>query len=48
LFPERINGKIAAVLAANTDRPPTKIALAYFDDESQMWSEPYWTRGTLS
>jgi predicted GH43/DUF377 family glycosyl hydrolase len=43
LFPERINGKIAAVLAANTDRPPTKIALAYFDDESQIWSEQYWT-----
>jgi beta-1,2-mannobiose phosphorylase / 1,2-beta-oligomannan phosphorylase len=43
LFPERINGKIAAVLTVNTDRPPTKIALAYFDDESQIWSERYWS-----
>jgi beta-1,2-mannobiose phosphorylase / 1,2-beta-oligomannan phosphorylase len=44
LFPERINGKIAVVLAANTDRPPVKIAVAYFDDESQIWSEQYWKK----
>jgi predicted GH43/DUF377 family glycosyl hydrolase len=42
LFPERINGKIAAVLTANTDIPPAKIAIAYFDDESQIWSDKYW------
>jgi predicted GH43/DUF377 family glycosyl hydrolase len=42
LFPERINGKITAVLSANTDRPPTRIALAYFEDETQIWSEKYW------
>jgi beta-1,2-mannobiose phosphorylase / 1,2-beta-oligomannan phosphorylase len=44
LFPEKINGKIAVVLAANTDRPPVKIAVAYFDDESQLWSEQYWKK----
>jgi predicted GH43/DUF377 family glycosyl hydrolase len=44
LFPERINGKIAAVLTANTDNPPAKIAVAYFDDESQIWSEKYWAK----
>jgi beta-1,2-mannobiose phosphorylase / 1,2-beta-oligomannan phosphorylase len=44
LFPERINGKIAAVLAANTDNPPVKISIAYFDDESQIWSENFWNR----
>jgi beta-1,2-mannobiose phosphorylase / 1,2-beta-oligomannan phosphorylase len=44
LFPERVNGKIAAVLAANTDKPPVKIAIAYFDEESQIWSEKYWTQ----
>lgn len=44
LFPERINGKIAAVLSVNTDRPPTKIALAYFDDETQIWSENFWNK----
>jgi predicted GH43/DUF377 family glycosyl hydrolase len=42
LFPERINGKIAAVLTVNTDMPPVKIAVAYFDDESQIWSDKYW------
>jgi len=42
LFPERINGKIAAVLTVNTDIPPVKIAIAYFDDENQIWSEKYW------
>jgi predicted GH43/DUF377 family glycosyl hydrolase len=42
LFPERINGKIAAVLTVNTDNPPAKIALAYFDEEDQIWSEKYW------
>jgi predicted GH43/DUF377 family glycosyl hydrolase len=44
LFPERINGKIAAVLAANTDKPPVKIAIAYFDNEEQIWSESYWSK----
>lgn len=42
LFPEKINGKIAAVLSVNTDRPPTRIALAYFEDETQIWSDKYW------
>ena len=42
LFPERINGKIAAVLTVNTDRPPVKIAIALFDDENQIWSDKYW------
>ena len=44
LFPERINGKIAVVFSVNTDRPPTRIAVAYFDDESQIWSEKFWER----
>lgn len=42
LFPEKVNGKMCAILAANTDRPPSKIALAYFDKEEDMWSEKYW------
>lgn len=44
LFPEKINGKIAAILTANTDMPPAKIGIAFFDDESQIWSKPYWER----
>lgn len=42
LFPEKINGKYAAVLTAHTDRPPSKIALALFDREEDIWSEDYW------
>ncbi|PIP86477.1 hypothetical protein COV42_01490 [Candidatus Campbellbacteria bacterium CG11_big_fil_rev_8_21_14_0_20_44_21] len=37
-----VNGKMCAILAVNTDRPPSKIALAYFDKEEDMWSEKYW------
>jgi len=42
LFPERINGKIAAILAVNTDRPPVKICLAFFDSIEDIWSQEYW------
>ena len=42
LFPERVNGKITAVLTVNTDRPPTHIALAQFDTIEQIWSDDYW------
>ncbi len=42
LFPKKINGKFAALLSVNTDQPPATIALAFFDKESDMWSEAYW------
>lgn len=42
LFPEKINGKIAAILTANTDLPPSKICIAFFDEIEQIWSEQYW------
>jgi predicted GH43/DUF377 family glycosyl hydrolase len=42
LFPEKIAGRYAVVLSVNTDIPPTKIAVAYFDHEEQMWSPTYW------
>lgn len=42
LFPERINGKIAGILTANTDNPPAKIGIIFFDQESQIWSKEYW------
>ncbi len=44
LFPERVNGKIAAVLTVNTDRPPAKICLALFDRIEDLWSEEYWNK----
>jgi predicted GH43/DUF377 family glycosyl hydrolase len=42
LFPERVNGKIAAIITVNTDRPPAKICLALFDKVEDIWSKEYW------
>jgi predicted GH43/DUF377 family glycosyl hydrolase len=42
LFPEKVDGKYAVVFSVNTDVPPTRIGIAYFDREEQMWSQPYW------
>ncbi len=43
LFPEKINGKFAALLTMNTDIPPARIMLALFDREEDIWSPFYWT-----
>ncbi len=42
LFPEKIGGKLTAVLTVHTDTPPSKTALIQFDSPEQMWSETYW------
>ncbi|MDO8515906.1 MAG: hypothetical protein Q7S28_01505 [bacterium] len=42
LFPELVNGKVAAILTAHTDSPPAKICLAFFDKPEDIWSEKYW------
>jgi len=42
LFTERIGGKLWALLSVNTDRPPSTIALASFDEESDLWDETRW------
>lgn len=42
LFPEKINGKYAAVLTPHTDTPPSKIAIATFEKLSDLWSEKFW------
>ncbi len=44
LFPEKINGKMAALLTMHTDLPPAKIALAVFDKPEDLWSQQYWTQ----
>lgn len=44
LFPEKIGGKMWAVLTANTDKPPAKICLASFEKESDLWSKKYWQK----
>jgi predicted GH43/DUF377 family glycosyl hydrolase len=42
LFPEPVNGKIAALLTVHTDMPPAKICLAFFEKEEDIWAEAYW------
>jgi predicted GH43/DUF377 family glycosyl hydrolase len=44
LFPEKINGKYVALLSVNTDRPPSRIAIAEFNKIEDMWSESYWKK----
>lgn len=44
LFPEKIGGKIHAVLTVHTDKPPAKICLASFVKESDIWSESHWQK----
>lgn len=44
LFPEKIKGKIWAVLSVNTDKPPTKICLASFNKEEDIWDEKNWQK----
>ena len=42
LFPEKINGKIALLLTTHTDMPPSKVAIAFFTKEEDIWSDTYW------
>ncbi len=43
LFPEKIKGKYVALLSIDTDRPPaTKIGIAFFDKEKDIWSPEFW------
>ncbi len=42
-FPEKINGKYAALLTVNTDSPPSSVCLALFDRKEDIWSAEYWT-----
>ncbi len=44
LFPEKIGGKMWAILTANTDLPPGKIALASFDKEEDLWNAAKWKK----
>ncbi len=44
LFPEKINGKIWAVLTVHTDLPPSKICVAFFDKEEDIWNEARWQK----
>lgn len=42
LFPEKVGGRHAAILAADTDRPPASIGIATFDQFADLWSPRFW------
>ncbi len=42
LFPDRINGKITAILTAQTDQPPANTALVKMEKISDLWSNEFW------
>lgn len=42
LFPRRVDGRVTAVLTANTDMPPAKIAIAQAGDLAELLSPDYW------
>jgi len=42
LFPERVNGKMAALLTVNTDRKPSDICYVEFDKREDIWSKTFW------
>lgn len=44
LFPERVNGKITAILTAHTDEPPAKIALVQCDRIEELWDLSFWEK----
>ncbi|MFM2330592.1 MAG: hypothetical protein RLZZ26_99 [Candidatus Parcubacteria bacterium] len=43
LFPERVNGKVAAILAVHTDEPPAEICLVLADKIEDFWSPDFWS-----
>lgn len=42
LFPDKVNGKMAALLTVHTDLPPAKIALSVFEREEDIWNPLFW------
>ncbi len=42
IFPERVDGKVAALLSVHTDEPPTEICLVKADRIEDFWSPDFW------
>ncbi len=42
MFSDRVNGKIAVVLTANTDKPPAEIAIRYVDNVEELFDQNKW------
>jgi predicted GH43/DUF377 family glycosyl hydrolase len=42
LFPEKVNGRYAVIVAANTDLPPAKVAIRTFDAIDDLYDAAAW------
>ena len=42
IFPERIGGKITAILSVHTDEPPTRMGIVQCDKLEELWDENFW------
>ena len=42
LFPRKIKGSYVAILTVDTDDPPSKIGIAFFQEKKQISEEEYW------
>ena len=46
LFPKKVNGKYAALVTINTDKPPSNICYVEFDNMEDIWSSTFWDEWT--
>ncbi|MFA6256738.1 MAG: hypothetical protein WCT29_00295 [Candidatus Paceibacterota bacterium] len=44
LFPERVNGKVTAILTMHTDSPPSRIVVAQADEVKEFWDQRFWEK----
>lgn len=44
LFPERVNGKVTALLTMHTDLPPAHIVIVQADNVSDFWDQSFWQK----
>ncbi len=44
LFPERVGGKITAILTAHTDEPPAHMAVVQCDKMEDLWNPVFWEK----
>ena len=42
IFPERVGGKVAALLSVHTDEPPAEMCLVRADAVEDFWSPDFW------
>ncbi len=42
LFPERVGGKVTAILSVHTDLPPSKVAIVQADEVEDFWDPKFW------